>query len=59
MIKIYYRLQGTVIAVRLYDMHHSNELWEDPHVFRPERFLSADGTRVENKRKIIPFGYGS
>ena len=59
MMNVYYLFQGTIIAVRLYEIHHSKELWEDPAAFRPERFLSADGTRVENKRKIIPFGYGN
>ena len=59
MSEIYYFVQGTVVAVRLYDIHQSKELWEHPEIFRPERFLNADGTQVENKRKIIPFGYGN
>ena len=48
-----------MVAIRNFEIHESKDLWEDPHNFRPERFLSADGTRVENKGKIIPFGYGN
>ena len=52
-------VQGTVVGIRLYEIHQSKDLWDDPQAFRPERFLSADESRVENKGKIIPFGYGN
>ena len=46
------------MGIRHYEIHKSKELWEDPEVFRPERFLNPEGSRVENKGKVIPFGHG-
>ena len=45
-------------GVSVYSVHRDEKIWVSPYTFRPERFLSEDGTRVINKDKIIPFGYG-
>ena len=41
----------------LYSVHMDPETWEDPIVFRPERFLD-DGGKVINKNLAIPFSIG-
>jgi len=33
-------------------------VWGDPENFRPERFLSKDGTQVERHESLIPFSVG-
>ena len=34
-----------------------DEYWNDPHIFRPERFLLADG-ELKREERFIPFGKG-
>ena len=34
------------------------DLWEAPEDFRPERFLTADGRRVQKPKHFMPFGAG-
>lgn len=33
------------------------EIWGDPENFRPERFISKDGTFKKDEH-LMPFGYG-
>ena len=47
-----------MFAVNIYGIHRSKELWEDPEVCRPERFLSPENNSIVNVDKILPFGYG-
>ena len=42
----------------IYSFHHDAKYWDDPEVFRPERFLSADGKTTLKKDQFIPFGFG-
>jgi cytochrome P450 len=35
----------------------NENVWENPGMFNPERFLDAEGN-VVNSHKIIPFGIG-
>merc|ERR1712038_1189223 len=35
-----------------------SETWHKPEEFRPERFLSQDGTKVIKPENFIPFGVG-
>ena len=51
--------KNTLLIGNAYGVHHDPDLWGDPHVFRPERFLSADGT--VNKKMVaitLPFSVG-
>ncbi|BET00584.1 cytochrome P450 [Nesidiocoris tenuis] len=49
--------QDTVILANLYSLHMDKEHWKDPDVFRPERFLDADGGII-NDPWLMPFGMG-
>lgn len=35
--------RGTVVMVNLYSIFMDEELWGDPHTFRPERFITTEG----------------
>ena len=52
--------KDTFVLVSLYSISRDPALWTDPDVFRPERFLSADGSTVDASlaEKYIPFGVG-
>jgi len=50
--------KGTWIVANLYGIHHNPNIWGDPETFRPERFLSKDGTRVEKNEALMPFLVG-
>lgn len=50
--------KGTSIFANLYAVHHDPKIWGDPFVFRPERFLSEDGTKVIKHEALIPFSRG-
>jgi len=50
--------KGTAVYSSLYSTHHDPEVWGDPENFRPERFLSKDGTRAERHESLIPFSIG-
>ncbi|CAM1321225.1 CYP2D6 (predicted) [Pycnogonum litorale] len=47
----------TTVMCNLYSVHHSKEIWGDPYVFRPSRFLDKDG-HVFRPEHVIPFGTG-
>ncbi|GFG40194.1 hypothetical protein Cfor_09782 [Coptotermes formosanus] len=49
--------ENTTILVNIWSVLHDREHWSDPEVFRPERFLDADGKFVKDER-LIPFGVG-
>jgi cytochrome P450 len=49
--------QGTLIVPLIYGIHHDPDAFEDPEVFRPERFLDKNGDLVKNP-KIMPFQSG-
>ena len=46
-----------MVGINLVSIHYSEDLWEDPHTFRPERFLSEQ-MEIINLHKILPFGFG-
>ena len=50
-------LKGSLIGINIYALSRSEELWGDPYVFRPERFISPEGAII-NTEKLISFGYG-
>ncbi|XP_018364794.1 PREDICTED: probable cytochrome P450 304a1 [Trachymyrmex cornetzi] len=47
---------NTPILTNLAAMHHDPDLWGDPEIFRPERFLKEDGQLA--KDFTLPFGFG-
>jgi cytochrome P450 len=48
----------TVVLPNIYACLMSPDIWGDPQVFRPERFLSSDGKTVVRNKAWIPFGVG-
>ncbi|KAJ4434999.1 hypothetical protein ANN_23571 [Periplaneta americana] len=49
--------KDSMVLVNLYSLFQDKEHWGDPEVFRPERFLDADGKFVKDEW-MIPFGVG-
>ena len=43
--------KGTLIRIPTYTIHHCEEYWPEPELFKPERFLK------ENSGDIIPYTY--
>jgi len=50
-------VQGTLGVINIYSIHRNPEVWENPEIFNPGRFLDKAGN-VVNTHKIIPFGFG-
>lgn len=56
--------KGTSIYGNQFYVHHDEVLWEDPWVFKPERFLQDNGNVITmehdfRNRYFMPFGVGS
>ncbi|XP_062614296.1 cytochrome P450 2D28-like [Saccostrea cucullata] len=53
--------KGTRILTNLWTVHHSEE-WDDPFVFRPERFLDDSGLLLPathpSRKRLLVFGFG-
>ncbi|CAI9157870.1 unnamed protein product [Rangifer tarandus platyrhynchus] len=55
----FYIPKGRCVFVNQWQINHDQKLWEDPSEFRPERFLTADGTiNKVLSEKVILFGLG-
>nr|AIU94229.1 cytochrome P450 1A5 [Lonchura striata] len=56
----YFIPKDRCVFVNQWQVNHDEKLWKDPESFNPERFLSADGTRVnkEDGEKVLVFGLG-
>uniref|UniRef100_A0A1Q3FTA0 Putative cytochrome p450 n=1 Tax=Culex tarsalis TaxID=7177 RepID=A0A1Q3FTA0_CULTA len=53
-----YRIpKGTTLFPDLKSVHHEQEYWKDPEVFRPERFLDDNG-KLHNTERVVPFSLG-
>ncbi|NXA53229.1 CP1A4 protein, partial [Nothocercus julius] len=48
------------VFVNQWQVNHDEKLWKDPSAFNPERFLSADGSKVDRTEgdKVLIFGLG-
>ena len=46
-----------MVMTGLYSYHHDPEVWGDPEVYRPERFLDESGNLLK-KDVTLPFGAG-
>lgn len=47
--------RGALVMISPWTLHRNPRYWDDPDVFRPERFLGSEGIRAE---AYIPFGQG-
>lgn len=54
--------EGTTVFMNLWHLHHDDTFWQDPFVFKPERYLDDDGRLVAadhpSMRHTMPFGAG-
>lgn len=50
--------KDTIVLVSLYSVNMDKEYWEDPEIFRPERFLNANGEYIPHAEQFFPFGLG-
>nr|AVL92854.1 CYP450 [Locusta migratoria] len=50
--------KGTVVFLNNYELNSGETYWAEPAAFRPERFLSADGSAVVKPEHFIPFSTG-
>ncbi|XP_077525343.1 cytochrome P450 3A8-like [Amblyomma americanum] len=49
--------KNCVVAVPVYAIHHDPDYFPDPHVFRPERFMSENASNIQ-PFTYLPFGAG-
>ncbi|XP_077980157.1 steroid 17-alpha-hydroxylase/17,20 lyase-like [Glandiceps talaboti] len=50
--------RGTWIMVNQWKIHMTEKEWKDPEEFRPERFLTQDGTLIPKAESFLPFSTG-
>ena len=51
--------KGTTVLMNVWSLHHDPEIWDEPEVFRPERFLDEEGNFVPPKAdRFLPFSAG-
>ena len=48
---------GEVVVVPIYVVHRHRALWDEPDLFRPERF-EGDARRAMHRYQYLPFGAG-
>ncbi|VVD04308.1 unnamed protein product [Leptidea sinapis] len=48
--------KGTFVLLAIHDLHNGCH-WNNPHEFRPERFLTKEGNLIQSDW-LMPFGYG-
>ena len=48
---------GTSVALMIYGMHHNPNVYEEPELFRPERFR-AEGSAGRHPYAFLPFSAG-
>ncbi|XP_077990661.1 cytochrome P450 2J6-like [Glandiceps talaboti] len=54
----YFIPKGVIVLPNLWGVLHDPDIWTDPDIFRPERFLNEDGS-FKTRDEFIPFGIGS
>ncbi|GIY91676.1 methyl farnesoate epoxidase [Caerostris extrusa] len=51
--------KGAEICANLWAMHYDPNYWDQPEVFRPERFLTPDGKAlIKHPKSYVPFSVG-
>ncbi|KAJ9573737.1 hypothetical protein L9F63_008861 [Diploptera punctata] len=53
----YFIPKNSMVMTGLYSYHHDPDVWGDPEVYRPERFLDETGNLLK-KDVSLPFGAG-
>ncbi|KAK4336810.1 hypothetical protein RND71_043689 [Anisodus tanguticus] len=48
---------GQIVGINVYSMHHNPDLWDEPHKFKPDRFLE-EGFMSKVNDYYMPFGGG-
>ncbi|ETE72391.1 Cytochrome protein, partial [Ophiophagus hannah] len=55
----YYIPQNTCIFINMYQVNHDENLWIDPDIFKPQRFLNENGELNKSLiEKVLIFGIG-
>lgn len=50
---------GTQVLINHWAFHHDEREWDQPEVFKPERFLDVNGNFIHGlKKSYLPFGAG-
>lgn len=57
MLDKYHLRKGTTILISLHSVYMDPDIWGDPEVFRPERFINEDG-KLTYSDKLLTFGLG-
>lgn len=50
-------ITDATVVFHFYGTHFSEDIWKDPFVFRPERFIDAEG-KFQASHNSLPFGTG-
>ncbi|XP_072998092.1 flavonoid 3',5'-hydroxylase 1-like [Typha latifolia] len=53
--------KDTILLVNIWAIGRDPDVWKDPHEFNPDRFMTAEGTKIDpkgNHFELIPFGAG-
>lgn len=48
----------SIVTVNLFTVHHDNDFWKEPEIFRPERHLTPDGRKLIKTDHLLPFSAG-
>nr|P56592.2 RecName: Full=Cytochrome P450 1A2; AltName: Full=CYPIA2; AltName: Full=Cholesterol 25-hydroxylase; AltName: Full=Cytochrome P450-D2; AltName: Full=DAH2; AltName: Full=Hydroperoxy icosatetraenoate dehydratase [Canis lupus familiaris] len=59
-LKGFYIPKECCVFINQWQVNHDQQVWGDPFAFRPERFLTADGTTINKtlSEKVMLFGMG-
>ncbi len=49
--------KGSIVIPYIYGIHHAKTLWQDPEIFRPERF-TPEASKSRHSFSYLPFGAG-
>ena len=54
--------QGMTLLPNIWGVHHDSEFWDEPELFKPERFLDVNGDLLPaehpKRKRILAFGLG-
>ena len=56
-IVVYHIPKGSMLLIFIHGLHHSNQYWDSPEQFNPERFDKVNGAK-QQPFTYIPFGGG-